>query len=265
MKLRLLLLACLNTSLAAEPAWKKQLTPDQPGGHAPLPSCSLDLVLSWKGMVDSGRIRMEVAPKDVKKPGQYIIRSNAASTGAAAALFPYQNSFWSELDPASMKPRYFHAVEKDNKETVTTTTRHFPDRVETREVTRPNKGGKESSEDRVFEFAPTYDIFSAMMHIRSQRLSDGDQVNIVVNPFGTPYLLRVKVLGREKHMERKTIRMSVGMRKIDRKTLELKPYKKLNSDATLWLSDDENRIPLEFRAAVFIGDVRATLTGFKKS
>lgn len=265
MKLRFLLLAGLTTSLAAEPAWKKELTPDQPGDHAPLPPCSLDLVLSWKGMVDSGRIRMEVAPKDIKKPGQYIIRSNAASMGAAAALFPYQNTFWSELDPASMKPRYFHAVEKDNKETVTTTTRHFPDRVETREVTRSNKSGKESKEERVFDFAPTYDIFSAMMRIRSQKLANGDQINIVVHPFGTPYLLRVKVLGRENHMDRKTIRMSVGMRKIDRKTLELKPYKKLNSDATLWLSDDENRIPVEFRAAVFIGDVRATLTGFKKS
>lgn len=265
MKLRFLLLTGFATTLAAEPAWKKELTPDQPGDHAPLPSCSLDLVLSWKGMVDSGRIRMEVAPNDVKKTGNYVIRSTASSTGAAATLFPYQNSFWSELDPVSMKPRYFHAVEKDNKETVTTTTRHFPDRVETREITRSNKGGRESKEDRVFDFAPTYDIFSAMMHIRSQKLANGDQVNIVVHPFGTPYLLRVKVLGRENHMDRKTIRMSVGMRKIDRKTLELKPYKKLNSDATLWLSDDENRIPVEFRAAVFIGDVRATLTGFKKS
>lgn len=265
MKSRLLLLVGIATSLSAEPAWKKELTPDKPGTHAPLPSCSLDLVLSWKGMVDSGRIHMDVAPKDVDKPGNYVIRSTATSTGAAATLFPYQNSFWSELDPASMKPRYFHAVEKDNKETVTTTTRHYQDRVETSEITKPNKGGRESKQDRVFGFAPTYDIFSAMMHIRGQKLETGDQINLVVHPFGTPYLLRVKVLGRENHMERKAIRLSVGMRKIDRKTLELKPYKKLNSDATLWLSDDENRIPVEFRAAVFIGDVRATLTGFKKS
>lgn len=251
--------------LGADPAWKQELTPDVPGKIEPLPPCSLDLILSWKGMVNSGRIHMEVAPRNANKPGKYVIRSSASSLGAASALFPYENNFWAELDPVSMKPSYFHAVETDDKETVTTTTRHFPDRVESNEVTKSLKDGKESISDRIFNFTPTYDIFSAMMHIRSQKLETGDQVNIVVHPFGTPYLLRAKVLGREDHMDRKTIRMSVGMRKIDRKTMELKPYKKLNSDATLWLSDDEDRIPVEFRAAVFIGDVRATLTAFKKS
>jgi hypothetical protein len=54
------------------------------------------------------------------------------------------------------------------------------------------------------------------------------------------------------------------MRKIDRKTLELLPYKKMQSDATLWLSDDDARIPVEFRAAVFIGDIRATLADYQK-
>ena len=54
------------------------------------------------------------------------------------------------------------------------------------------------------------------------------------------------------------------MRKIDRKTLELLPYKKLKQDAHLWLSDDADRIPIELRAAAFIGDVRATLTAHHK-
>jgi hypothetical protein len=34
--------------------------------------------------------------------------------------------------------------------------------------------------------------------------------------------------------------------------------------ATLWLSDDEHRVPVELRAAVFIGDVRAVLTDFRR-
>jgi hypothetical protein len=29
--------------------------------------------------------------------------------------------------------------------------------------------------------------------------------------------------------------------------------------ATLWISDDQHRIPLELRVAAFIGDVRMTL------
>jgi len=35
------------------------------------------------------------------------------------------------------------------------------------------------------------------------------------DPFDNPYLLRVKVLGREIHLDRKTFRLSVGMRKIN--------------------------------------------------
>ncbi len=54
------------------------------------------------------------------------------------------------------------------------------------------------------------------------------------------------------------------MRKIDRATHELQPYKKLKKPGTIWLSDDAERIPLELRAAVYIGDVRAVLTSFTK-
>ena len=103
-----------------------------------------------------------------------------------------------------------------------------------------------------------------MLHVRSQKLDTGDQITLVVHPFGTSYLLRVKVQGRELHNGRNAIRLTMGMRKIDRKTQELVAYKKLKKDATLWLSDDAERIPMEFRAAAFIGDVRATLTGHRK-
>lgn len=256
-------MACAQ-SAGAEPAWKKELTSAAPGSYPAIPSGTLELQLSWKGMLDSGRVSIDFKPKDVKKPGTLVIRSSARSLGPAAGLFPYQNHFWSELDPTTFKPRFFHAVETDQKETVTTTTRHFPDRVESAEITKILKKGSTKRTDRIFRFAPVFDIFSAMLHIRSQKLDAGDLITLVVHPFDNPYLLRVKVIGREAHLEQKTIRLSVGMRKIDRTTMELKPYKKLKSDATLWLSDDADRVPVEFRAAVFIGDIRATLTGFNK-
>lgn len=264
-RILLLVFLAFGASASADPAWQKELTSATPGSHPPLAPSVLDLQLSWKGMVDSGMVRLEFAPKGANKPGSLVVRSSAASRGPAAGLFPYHGNFWAELDPTSLKPRFFHAVETDKKETVTTTTRHFPDRVECRETTQLLHKGTDVQKDRSFRFAPVFDIFSAMLHIRSQKLDAGDRITLVVHPFGNPYLLRVKVIGREAHLDRKAIRLSVGMRKIDRKTLELLPYRKMKSDATLWLSDDADRIPIEFRAAVFIGDVRATMTGFHKS
>ncbi len=250
---------------AADPEWKSELTTVSPGSHPPIEPSSLDLQLSWKGVVNSGKLHLDFAPKDVKKPDVYVVRSTAASLGPASVIFPYQSDFWSELDPSSLKARLFHAVETDSKETTTTTTRHFADRVECDEVAKSTSTGAETRKSRVFNFAPVFDIFSAMLFVRSQKLDEGDKIALVVNPFGTPYLLRVKVEARENHLDRKAIRLTVGMRKIDAKTLELKPYKKLKSDATLWLSDDNDRIPIEFRAAVFIGDIRATLANYQKS
>jgi hypothetical protein len=265
--MRFLLLISLAASpfAWADPAWKKDLSPAAPGPYPPLPASVLDLQVSWKGIVNSGTLRMEFAPKTADKPGTYIVRSSATSLGAAAAVFPYKGTSWTELDPVSLAPRLVHSVETDKNETVTTTSRYFPDRVDCRVITAPLDKSPEKQTDRTFAFTPVFDIFSAILLVRSQPLAEGDEINLVIHPFNNPYLLRVKVLAREMHMDRKTIRLSVGMRKIDRKTLELKAYKKIKSDATLWLSDDADRIPIELRAAVFIGDIRATLAGFTKS
>lgn len=250
---------------AAEPAWKNELTSAEPGTWPKLPPCSLSLQVSWKGMVEAGRLNIDFTPRDVSRPGSLVVRSTAASKGPAALLFPYQCHFWSEIDPASLKPRHFHAVETDRRETVTTTVRHFPGRVEAVEITQPlHQAAAPERAEHVFPHSPVFDIFSAMLHVRSRKLETGDAITLLIQPFDHPYLLRVKVTGREIHRDRRTIRLSVGMRKIDRKTLELRPYTKMKRDATLWLSDDQDRVPVELRASVFIGDVRAVLTDFRK-
>jgi len=250
---------------AADPAWKKQLTPPVPGAFMPAPSGTIDLQVSWKGMVNAGKLRMQWAPPAANKPGPFVVRSSAQSTGLAAALFPYQNNFWAELDPVSLKPRLFHAVETDDDETKTTDSHYFNDHVEYKESTKSLDTGKVAEKSLEFKFAPVFDIFSAMLMVRSHKLDDGDQIFLVVQPFDTAHLIHVTVKAHEVHNNRKSIRLSVTMDRIARKSLDLKPYKKLNGDASLWLSDDADRIPIELRAAVFIGDVRATLTSYKKS
>jgi Protein of unknown function (DUF3108) len=252
------------TLLQAAPAWRGELTSPSPGSFPKLSPTVLELSVSWNGMIKAGTVRVEFAPPDVQKPGNLIVRSTAASQGAAATLFPYQTSFWSEIDTASLKPRLFHALETDDQEKIDTTVSYFPTHVENRETSTLLKTGKTTQTSRTFHFAPVFDIFSAMLHVRSQKLDAGDKITLVVRPFGTSYLLKIHVLGRERHQGRDAIRLSVGMQKIDRKSLDLLPYKKMKRDATFWLSDDAERIPLEMRAAIFIGDIRTTLTSHRK-
>ncbi len=258
------LTACSLSASQAAPAWMKDLTPATLGPHPPLAASVLELNVSWKGIVNSGNVIMEFAPKGAKKPGAFVVRSTAVSLGPAAVIFPYEGSSWTELETSTLKPRFFHSVETKDDETVTTTTRYFPKSVESKVTTSQTGKTAGAPKSQSFSFSPVFEVYSAILNIRSQKLAQDDQITLVIHPFNNPYLLRAKVLGREKHDGRDTIRLSVDMLKIDRKTLELKPYKKIKSAATLWLSDDADRIPVELRADVFIGDIRATLSGFRK-
>jgi hypothetical protein len=261
MSLRLTLIGifCFPLSSQAAPAWQAEVSSPQPGNFAALPPTVLNLQVSWQGMLSAGKVQIEFAPPAAKKPGAYVVRATSSSTGPAALLFPYTSRFWSEMNPLTLRPIYFQGIETDQKETVTTTVRHLPTQVLSEELAKNAKTGKSKLTERSFAYTPVFDIFSAMLYIRSQKLELGDHFTLVIHPFDTPYLLRVKVLARERHQDRNAIRLKVGMQKIDRKTLELLPYKKLKNDATLWLSDDASRLPMELRAAAFIGDVRATL------
>lgn len=245
--------------LHAAPGWLAELSPAPPGAFAPLAPCVVNLRVSWQGMLSAGQVRIEFTAPGAHKPGAQVVRATAASRGPAALLFPYTSRFWSELDPVTFRPIFFESVETDQKETVTTTVRHLPTEVLSEESVKTLKSGVTQATRHRFGYAPVYDLFSAMLYIRSQALVVGDHFKLAIHPFDSPYLLDVKVLAREPHQGRSAIRLSIGMQKIDRDRLELLPYKKLKKDATLWLSDDAARLPLELRAAAFIGDVRATL------
>lgn len=253
----ILALIC-SSPLFAAPAWISELSPPKPGPHPPIPSCTVNLRVSWQGLLESGLIRVEIQPHGANKPDKISIRSEVESTGAAAKLFPYKSHAWSEIDPATLRPIYFQSTETDGSETLTTTLNYTPNCVHCVEKARDHKSGKFSESQKTFEHQQVYDLFSAMLFIRSQNLREGDNFKLLIHPFKQPYLLHVTVRGRENHLQQKCIRLGVNLRKINTQTLELIPYKKLKREATLWLSDDIARVPLELRAAVFVGDVRAT-------
>ncbi|MFD2256982.1 DUF3108 domain-containing protein [Luteolibacter algae] len=261
----LFLIYCSVVTSYSAPAWTTQLTGETAGSHPMIEPSVLDFSLSWKGMVKAGKLRLEFSPQGVSKPGSLVVKSTASSLGPAATLFPYTHSYWSEIQPGSLRSKYFHSIETDDDESVVTINRYSSGTVVTSEATKTLGTGSTTKHDYRFPFGPARDMFSAILHIRSQTLNTGDNYGLLLLPFKSPYLLTVTVEGREKHLGKESIRLSFSMRKIDRDRHTLVPYKKLKKPVTLWLSDDDDRIPLEVRASVYIGDVRAILTHFKKT
>jgi hypothetical protein len=253
----------LTLSLPALADWKDEVTPAKLGPHPKLVPQEFEYRLSWNGMVDAGKLTFTFGKPDAKFPSDFVARVNGGSSGIASKLYNYKVALISRLDPATLKPRAFVGVQDEGKEVVTTRSTWAGPQVTSEHVTKVTKTGVEAKVDSKFIFTPVHDVVSAMLHVRSHKLANGDKLTLPLMPFNRPYLARIEVLGREKFADRDTIKVSVALQKIEPKTKTLLPYKKMKS-TTMWLSDDANRIPVELRSEVFIGDVRMTLSGARK-
>ncbi|MCB1090722.1 MAG: DUF3108 domain-containing protein, partial [Verrucomicrobiae bacterium] len=190
------------------------------------------------------------------------------SNGLARALWPYDVAAESLVDRRTLRPRLFEVVETERGKFYEYHLEFSPTRVMTRTTTLP-KAGKETAEPVVSEKAYRYDfihdVLSAVLYIRSQDLADGDVIKSVVSPFNRPYYTEFSVLEREKHKIKgdkfDAIRLGVEIRKINADRT-LQTYEKMKK-ATIWLSDDEFRLPLEVQADIFVGYISARMTGRK--
>lgn len=239
--------------------WSEDLTKSSQPPYKDLSPEKLEYQLSWNGTINSGNLVFELGVKDARYPKAFIGHIYGRSTGAANALFPYRFTFTSFSHPGSYRPIVFVADEIDNKEQVKTKNNYKAPGVIHEATTKVFKKKTEETEKHSFSVSQAHDPLTAMLAVRAQPLKNGDTVRLCLHPFSSPYYAQIKVLGREPHLGTNCIKLDVAMQKIDLKSRQLKNYKKLKK-ATLWISDDAQRIPIELRTEVFIGDVRAVLT-----
>lgn len=246
------------------PEWLKEITLTKPGKEPPLKPCRLRYSLSWNNLINAGEV--VIAMKDGKTreasaSGVLAGEATARSSGLARILWAYDCELKSEVNKTTLRPLWFEHSETEDGETVSYRTDFKSDQVVTiRNETDPETG-KVKSKKRTFKYANVYGLLSSILCLRSLPLKDGELITGVVQPFDKPYLVSFEVQGRESRKyqgeERDTIRLGIQIQKIN-KDLTLKAYKKMKT-ATLWVSEDDYRLPLEIRADIFIGYVAATL------
>jgi hypothetical protein len=97
--------------------------------------------------------------------------------------------------------------------------------------------------------------------LRSQPLRKGSVYRVVVYPATNAYLATVSVVGREKISVHagafNAIKLDLKLKRIG-KHLELEPHRKFRR-ATIWVSDDAQRLLLRIEAQIFVGTVFAEL------
>jgi hypothetical protein len=123
------------------------------------------------------------------------------------------------------------------------------------------QGSTAETKTKQFVFPDLFDLHSAALYLRSQPLKQGSVYRLAVYPASNAYLATVTVLGREKVSVHagsyNAIKLDLHLKRIG-KNLELEPHRKFRR-ATIWVSDDAERIILRIEAQVFVGTVFAEL------
>jgi hypothetical protein len=209
----------------------------------------------WSGFPGaSADVRLTKPSKD-----RFQLDGTIQTIGLVRALWKFDATHTSRVDSTTLHPVEMKQIEKvRNKKTVTSLS-FDSSGVTSRETETP--GPSSSPKIRRFDFPNLFDLYSALLYLKSHPLQDRNVQRIVVYPATSAYLVTVTVLDHERFTgpsgTYNAIKVDLQLSKIG-KTRELEPHRKFRR-ATIWLSDDSDRLLLKIQAQIFVGTVFAEL------
>ena len=251
----LLLLALVGIGQAA-PSWESTLTKDPPGNFPELRPVRTTYHFGWSGFT-AGVGDMRFTNTGDK---HFQLEATGRTIGLVRAWWKLDASYRGLANAETLGPIESKQTEIYRKKKLVTDLT-FTDSG----VTRARTEGTGAKAAKPFNFPGLFDLHSALLYLRSQPLSDHSVYRIVVYPATSAYLTTVTVLGRERVSVRagtyNAIKVDLQLKRLG-KNLELEPHRKFRR-ATVWISDDANRIPLRIEAQIFVGTVFAELQAMR--
>lgn len=249
-----LLLATAACSSAAQ-AWESTVSPFAPGSFPQLRSLRAKYNFGWNGFT--------AATADVRfsKNGDrhLALEATGGTIGFARSLWTFDAKHRGISDAQTLRPIEVTDLETVRKKEVTTHVTFTPERAVS--VREERAGAETKSKTRQFAFPNIFSVNSALLYLRTQPLTEGSVQRIVIYPATTAYLGTIKVLGNERITvptgTYDAIKVDLQLSKVGKKR-ELQPHKKFRR-ATVWLSNDADRLILRIEAQVFVGSVFAEL------
>ena len=242
-----------------QPEWAAKLTPLTPGSFAPLRPLQATYRFGW-GSLKAARATFNFSRT---KEGLQKLEMTTASEGMVRTMWKMDAKQTALCRLDTLRPVSSVQTEVYAKETLSTKLDFDAEGVaRLRESKPPDKNPPKTKR---FKFPGVFDQLSALLFVRSQPLKDGETVRLVVYPAVDPYLAEAEVLGRERleisKKPRAAIKLGLKLREIG-KDFELKPHEKFKR-ATVWLSDDGDRLLLKIEAEIFVGKVWTELNEVK--
>jgi hypothetical protein len=245
--------AFCSGSLAAD--WQATLSKDPAGNFPELRALRASYRFGWSGFTAAtGEVHFTKSSEN-----KFQLEGRGRTIGLVRALWKLDANYHAVANAETLRPIETQQTESYRaKKIVTHLT--FTNNGVTRARTE-GEGSAARTKTRQFNFPNLFDLFSAMLYVRSQPLKDRSVYRVVAYPATNAYLATITVIGREKisvHADTyNAIKLDLQLKRIS-KHHELEPHRKFRR-ATIWVSDDAQRLLLRIEAQVFVGTVFAEL------
>ncbi|MBA2241694.1 MAG: DUF3108 domain-containing protein [Chthoniobacterales bacterium] len=248
-------LSLLATASPIVGDWENSVRPFARGAFPDLKSVRVQYGFGWNGLTAAtADLRLLRTPDD-----HFKVEANGHTTGLAKSLWNFEAKHVGIVEAQTLRPVQVSETETVRSKKWDSELNYTAEGVISQR--REQRGSSVKSKTREFKFPSVQSLDSALLYLRSQPLQDGAVERIVVYPSTAAYLTTLTVLGRERITiatgDYDAIKLDVKLRKVGKKR-ELLPHKKFRK-ATVWLSDDPNRLILRIEAQIFIGTVFAEL------
>ena len=235
--------------------WQATISKEPPGTFPELRPLHASYRFGWSGFTAAtGDVHFNKPSGD-----KFQFDGTGRTIGFVRALWKLDVSHRAIANAQTVHPIETHQTENyRSKKIVTHLT--FTNSGVTRSTTEGERGAA-GTKTRQFSLPNLFDLHSAALYLRSQPLKDRSVYRIAVFPTSSAYLATVTVVGREKISEHagtyNAIKLDLQLKRIN-KHLELEPHRKFRR-ATIWVSDDADRLLLRIEAQIFVGTVFAEL------
>ena len=210
------------------------------------------------GVVNAGYATLEVKDATVNNRKSFHVIGKGFTTGMSRFFFKVDDLYESYIDKESGNPNQF--VRKINEGGYTKNQEGFFNQSANRILV---KDYKHKTEKTLIIPKNTQDILSAFYYLRNypgiDKLRVGEAISIDMFFDNETTKFKLKFIGREDI----TTKFGDVSAMIFRPLVQSGRVFKEEESLTVWISDDDNKLPLRIKANLAVGSIKADLDAFK--
>lgn len=210
------------------------------------------------GIVNAGYATLEVKDAVINNKKTFHVVGKGYTTGMSRFFFKVDDLYESYIDKETKNPYRF--VRKINEGGYTKNQEGFFNQSTNRILVKDYKHKKEKT---IVIPKNTQDILSTFYYLRNfpniDKIKTGESVSIDMFFDDETTKFRMKFIGREDI----TTKFGVVSTMVFRPLVQSGRVFKEQESLTVWISDDDNKIPLRIKASLAVGSIKADLDQYK--